>query len=52
MEPLLNYPLIGTVADYSLHLKIGEGGQAHVYLGSKDSQLYAVKVYLQGVSKE
>ena len=52
MEPEHSYPSIGHVGQYTLHLKIGEGGQAHVYLGSKDLQLYAVKVYQQGVSKE
>ena len=52
MEPEHNYPLLGRIDDYSLHLKLGEGGQANVYLGSKDSRLYALKIYLPGVSKE
>lgn len=38
--------------DYQVHLKIGDGGQANVYLASKNNQLYALKVYLPGSSKE
>jgi hypothetical protein len=52
MEPEHNYPLLGRIDDYSLHLKLGEGGQASVYLGSKDDCLYALKIYLPGASKE
>jgi serine/threonine protein kinase len=52
MEPEGKNPVIGTVEDYQLHFKLGEGGQANVYLGSKDQQLYALKVYLPGMSKE
>jgi serine/threonine protein kinase len=37
--------------DYQVHLKIGDGGQANVYLASKNNQLYALKVYLPGASK-
>ena len=52
MEPEHTYPVLGRIDDYTLHLKLGEGGQANVYLGSKDGQLYALKVYLPGASKE
>lgn len=45
--------------DYSVHLLLGEGGQAKypyflrsVYLGSRKGQLYALKVYLPGANRE
>jgi hypothetical protein len=44
--------------EYEIHFLLGEGGQAKymflyisVYLGSKGSELYALKVYLPGASK-
>ena len=36
MEPEKDYPVLGYADDYALHLKIGEGGQANVYLASKN----------------
>ena len=52
MEPENNYPVLGHIDGYTLHLKLGEGGQANVYLGSKDDHLYALKIYLPGITKE
>lgn len=40
------------IDDYRIHHKLGDGGQANVYLASKNNQLYALKVYLPGPSKE
>jgi len=31
---------------------IGEGGQANVYLGTKEHQTFALKIYSSGVVKE
>lgn len=37
--------------DYPMHGLLGEGGQATVYLCSKNKELYATKVYEAGQSK-
>ena len=52
MEPETNLPTIGTADHFVLHMKLGEGGQANVYLASNHHQLYALKIYLPGTSKQ
>jgi hypothetical protein len=33
------------IEDYQIHGLLGDGGQANVYLTSKNGQLFAAKVY-------
>lgn len=39
------------IGDYQYHGLLGDGGQASVYLVSKNKQLFAAKVYFPGASK-
>lgn len=39
------------IDNYIVHGLLGDGGQASVYLCSKQKKLYAAKVYLPGASK-
>ncbi len=39
------------IDNYKYHGLLGEGGQASVYLCSKNKELFAIKVYLPGASK-
>ena len=47
MEPISSPALL----PYSLYNKLGDGGQADVYLASQQLQLYAVKIYHSGPIK-
>lgn len=52
MEPEKALSLEQYANDYKIHYKLGDGGQANVYLASKNHQLYAIKAYLPGPSKD
>lgn len=40
------------IENFKVHGLLGDGGQANVYLASKNQDLFAIKVYFPGSSKE